>query len=78
MAVTAKGLLTSSKYRVYSLYTMAVLNMRKLPEALVRRVKSQAAIQGTTMRELVSGILDKALSEMEGASKPTRGKAPRK
>jgi len=57
---------------------MADVNIRKMPEELVRRVKSQAALRGMTMRDFVIEALEKALQQNEVGSKPKRATASRK
>ncbi len=51
--------------------------LRNVPEELVRRVKSKAALEGRTMREIVIGAFEQYAGGKE-ESKSTRGKAPRK
>ena len=58
------------------LANMSDIFLRKMPEDLIRRVKSQAALQGITMRDFVVDALEKALQGKEG--KPKRGTASRK
>jgi plasmid stability protein len=53
---------------------MQTINLRNVPEDLVRKVKSKAALSGVTMRQFVIDTLTAAVEE----EKPTRGKAPRK
>lgn len=47
------------------------LNVREFPEDLQRKLKSKAALQGITMRELIISMLLKGLSCME--AKKARG-----
>ena len=57
---------------------MGTVNLRNMPEVLIRRVKSQAALQGRSMREFVIEALEKALLKSGGSPKEKRGTASRK
>jgi len=55
---------------------VTTINLRKMPEELVRRVKAQAAMRGITMTQFVIESLEKALQGKE--DRPKRGTASRK
>ena len=57
---------------------MGVMNMRGLPDDLLRRVKIQSAVEGITMKQFAVKALEKALEGTQNFSKSTRGKKPRK
>ncbi len=57
---------------------MGAVNLRNMPEDLIRKVKSQAALQGKSMREFVIVALEKALLKSGGSPKEKRGTKPRK
>ncbi len=57
---------------------MGDVNLRKMPDELIRRVKSQAALQGKPMREFVIDALEKALLKSGGSPREKWGAKPRK
>ncbi len=64
------------------------MNLRDLPEDLVRRAKACAAIQGMTLKEFVSEAIEKAVrqdiparsivSAMSGHARPAKRRSRRK
>ena len=60
----------------YSGY-MGTVNLRNMPDELIRRVKSQAALQGKSMREYVIEALEKVLLKAGGSPKSKRRTKPR-
>ena len=60
----------------YNLY-MADINIRKMPDDLIRKVKAQAALKGITMRDYVIASLQATIQGEEGAPKKKRGTASR-
>ena len=57
---------------------MGVMNMRGLPDDLLRRVKIQSAVEGVTMKQFVISALEKALEGTKEIGKSTRSKKVRK
>jgi len=56
-----------------------VLDIRAMPDALLRRAKSAAALQGITMKQFVITALEKAVEESSSDKPPKkRGGVPRK
>jgi predicted DNA binding CopG/RHH family protein len=55
---------------------MTDVNLRNVPEGLMRRVKAQAALQGLTMRQFVMDVLEEKLAEIEKSN--VRRPKPRK
>ena len=57
---------------------MSSVNIRSMPEELVRRSKSQAALRGITLREFVIEALEKALQKGDIPPSKRRGSVSRK
>ena len=52
---------------------MSSVNIRSMPEELVRRSKAQAALRGITLRDFVIEALEKALQEAAVSAGKRRG-----
>ena len=57
---------------------MSSVNIRSMPEELVRRSKAQAALRGITLRDFVIEALEKALQEAAVSAGKRRGSVSRK
>ncbi len=55
---------------------MTVLNIRNMPDDIMRKAKSEAALQGVTLKEFVIAAMEAALQKKEES--PKRGTASRK
>ncbi|MBI2820062.1 MAG: hypothetical protein HYX73_08790 [Acidobacteria bacterium] len=56
---------------------MGALNIRDFPSDLLQKLKIRAAMEGTTVKSLVIGVLEQEVKGIEGP-KSTRGKKTRK
>ena len=54
------------------------VNLRKMPDQLIRRAKAQAALRGMSLKQLVIETLEKALKETDVSPSKARGKVSRK
>ena len=57
---------------------MRDVNLRKMPEELIRRAKAHAALRGMTLKQFVIETLEKALQKSDVSPSKRRGGAPRK
>ena len=57
---------------------MSSVNIRSMPEELVRRSKAQAALRGITLRDFVIEALEKALQAADVSAGKRRGSVSRK
>ena len=57
---------------------MRDVNLRKMPEELIRRAKAQAALRGVTLKQFVIETLEKALQKSDVSAGKRRGKSSRK
>ena len=57
---------------------MRDVNLRKMPEELIRRAKAQAALSGVTLKQFVIETLEKALQKSDVSAGKRRGKSSRK
>jgi hypothetical protein len=57
---------------------MGDILVRKMPDELIRRIKSEAALQGVTMRDFIVDSLEKTIEKIDASPKKKPSTASRK
>lgn len=53
---------------------MTIVNLRDMPELLMRRVKAQAAMEGISMRQYIINALENSLKDPEKSTRATKAR----